>query len=609
MKLNKKLTSLFILSASLLGIVACGAPTSSNPGSSVPPSTTPSIPVPGDEETTILDALDPNRPSGEDFDYSSDYEPLDPPEPVIKVELPVDPAYGSGAATTKYRMEAECADIHYQNDKNDITKDTFTDYYNTAFSHLLSNNLATRNLNNCPDSHLTFKFTSNKAYKVKLNIMISAWDEKRDPFVVGDYIEISNSGTFNNEKSEDRPDLSKLSFAYADAVALVGGGDVNDIYWRFKEVQTEICVYEGQNELVINMIGAGGANIDYIELDSSATFNGFDNNHYNDDTSRWYISTKPTETTTGVITVEREIDGAMKKYSYGLPAIKDENGKVNSLYTEKIVDGMPEYSFKVKNQTLKISYNSVTTITLKDYPKVKFANGTATLTKPSGSTLTYADFALCDDDRKVSNFDVFGADDKRIGSAIPDSYVIPDENISLKALTYIRDGFKLLDPGSEQSDRLPQRRAEGAEFDDNLFTNSSTNNQVIKGGENGYDETGVVFGYNGTLPKGGIFRVNTVVGSTAVITMGKPHQWAYTFENKGSSKINFRFNQVNSGAMIEPNDEGVLVDLEPGESMQFVITMSFANGSANKNALSIFTVLSDCQNMKLGFAMSCKLAN
>ena len=115
MKLNKKLTSLFILSASLLGIVACGAPTSSNPGSSVPPSTTPSLPTPGDEETTILDALDPNRPSGEDFDYSSDYEPLDPPEPVIKVELPVDPAYGSGAATTKYRMEAECADIHYIN--------------------------------------------------------------------------------------------------------------------------------------------------------------------------------------------------------------------------------------------------------------------------------------------------------------------------------------------------------------------------------------------------------------------------------------------------------------------------------------------------------------
>ena len=61
--------------------------------------------------------------------------------------------------------------------------------------------------------------------------------------------------------------------------------------------------------------------------------------------------------------------------------------------------------------------------------------------------------------------------------------------------------------------------------------------------------------------------------------------------------------------MIEPNDEGVLIDLEPGESMQFVITMSFANGSANKNALSMFTVLSDCQNMKLGFAMSCKLAN
>ena len=357
------------------------------------------------------------------------------------------------------------------------------------------------------------------------------------------------------------------------------------------------------------MIGAGGANIDYIELDSSATFTGFDNNHYNDDTSRWYISTKPTDTTAGTITVEREFEGAMKKYSYGLPAIKDENGKVNSLYTEKNVDGMPEYTFKVKNQTLKISYNSMTTITLKDYPKVKFANGTGTLTKPSGSTLSYADFALCEGDRKVSNFDVYAAGDKRIGSAIPDSYVIPDENISLKALTYIKDGFKLLDPGSEQTDRLPQRRAEStAAFDDNLFTNTATNNQVIKGGENGFDETGVVFGYNGTLPKGGIFRVNTVVGSTAVITLNKAHQWAYTFENKGTSNIDFRFNQVNSGANIEPNDEGVMIKLAPGESIQFTITMSFTLGSDNKNALSMFTVLSDCENMKLGFAMSCKLA-
>ena len=206
------------------------------------------------------------------------------------------------------------------------------------------------------------------------------------------------------------------------------------------------------------------------------------------------------------------------------------------------------------------------------------------------------------------DFDVYDSGDKRIGSAIPDSYVIPDENVSLKALTYIKDGFKLLDPGNEQSDRCPQRRSEGVQFDDNLFTNTSSNNQVIKGGENGFDETGVIFGYNGTLPKGAIFRVNTVVGSTAVITLNKAHQWAYTFENKGTSNIDFRFNQVNSGANIEPGDEGVMIKLAPGESIQFTITMSFTLGSDNKNALSMFTVLSDCQNMKLGFAMSCKLA-
>ena len=90
--------------------------------------------------------------------------------------------------------------------------------------------------------------------------------------------------------------------------------------------------------------------------------------------------------------------------------------------------------------------------------------------------------------------------------------------------------------------------------------------------------------------------------------MNKAHQWAYTFKNTGENTIYLRLNQVNSGATVEPNDAGVDLTLAPGEAKQFVITISFTKGSANKNALSLFTVLEDTVNLKMEMAMAVKLA-
>lgn len=608
MKKYLKYSSNILLLFASMFVVGCGNVTSSNPTPtpSTPPSSSSS------EETTILDALDQSRPTGEDFDYESDYVTPEPPEPEIKVELIEDPAYKNGGKTTKYRLEAECAEIDYKNETNDSYKNTYSDYYNLAFSPLLSNNLATRNLNNSVDTTITFNFTSDKAYKVKFNLMISVWDENHCPFKVSDYIKMSNEGKFKNELSSYDVDLSKTTIAWEETQILVDGGDVNPLYWHFKEVELFTNIYEGANTLTISMIGAGGANLDYLEFDTSAKITGFDNNHYMEDeneSSRWYISSKPSDTSEGTITVEKMFDGVLRKYSYGLPAIKDADGKINPLYTEKdFGNGDIGYTFKVKNKTLEIRYNQNTTITLKDYPKVKFANGTATLTKPSGSILTYADFALCEGDRKVSRFNVFDGSNKNIGSAIPESFVIPDENISLEAVTYIRDGFTLLDPGSEQGDRCAQVRPEGTSFLEDNFTNTATNNQIIKGGNDGYDETGVIMGYNGLIPDGGIFRVNTVVNkSSKVITLNKEHQFAYNFENKGTSDIKLQVHQVNSGASTEDGDEGLLLELAPGESVSILIKIKFAKGGANNNALTLFKALSDVNNMKLGMSMSCKL--
>ena len=502
-------------------------------------------------------------------------------------------------------MEGECADIHYINNKNDVTKDTFSDFYCIAFSDKLSNNLATRNLNNCPDSHLTFNFNSSHSYKVKLNLMISAHGKSTPTFDLSKYIRITNDGIVDNENVRYQVDLSEKSFTWEEAVPLVWGGDVNDEYWRFKNVEVEVGVYKGANSLTINMIGVGGANIDYIELDSSATFDGFDNTHYNDDDSRWFVETKPTDTETGVLTVEKYFGEALKQYSYGIPALKDESGNLNPLY--KVEDY--GYSFRVKNETLKIKIGAVSTITIDD-ENVKFANGRNKLTKDSGQLLTDVDLSLVDG-RKVTSFDVYDAvTNARLGVAKVGSYVFPDDDVILRPRAFIMDGFTQLDPTGEQGTRKPQKRSEGTNFDETLFTSASTLGSIIVGKdvEGIYGEEGVQFGYTGTLPKGAIFRANTKVGDTAVITMNKAHQWAYTFKNTGENTIYLRLNQVNSGATVEPNDAGVDLTLAPGEAKQFVITISFTKGSANKNALSLFTVLEDTVNLKMEMAMAVKLA-
>lgn len=523
----------------------------------------------------------------------------------INNSLDVDPAYAVSGATTKYRMEGECADIHYINNKNDVTKDTFSDFYCIAFSDKLSNNLATRNLNNCPDSHLTFNFNSSHSYKVKLNLMISAHGKSTPTFDLSKYISITNDGIVDNENVRYQVDLSEKSFTWEEAVPLVWGGDVNDEYWRFKNVEVEVGVYKGANALTINMIGVGGANIDYIELDSSATFTGFDNNHYNEDTSRWFVKTKPTDTETGVLTVEKNFNGAYKQYSYGLPALKDESGNLNPLYNEEDYG----YSFRVKNETLKIKLNAISTLTIDD-ENVKFANGTNSLTRASGELLTKDDLALVDG-RYVSEFDVFdAASGVSLGVAKVGTFTFLDDDAILRPRAYLRDGFTLLDPTGEQSTRKPQCRTEGTSFDDKQFSAATQlgSRLVGKGVEGIYAESGVEIKYNGTLPKGAIFRANTKVGTSAVITMNKAHQWAYTFKNTGENTIYLRLNQVNSGATVEPNDAGVDLTLAPGEAKQFVITISFTKGSANKNALSLFTVLEDTVNLKMEMAMSVKLA-
>lgn len=529
----------------------------------------------------------------------------------------VAPELDDSAETTAYRLEAENAVIDYNNalTGSNAWKNEYSDVNNLAFDFRLSNGFATRNLNNTTGTSITFNYTSDKTATVKTKLMISVWDDKRCPFTVGNYIAMTANGNVAGTAVSSKVDLSATVIEWEDTQILVSGGEVNDLYWHFKEVEIEVVVFAGENSLVIDMIGAGGANIDYIEFNTSATISGFDNTFYMEsdaddaqNVSRWYVSQYPTETTEGVMTVEKTIGGALRKYTYGLPAFKDGEGNLTKGYTIKdLGEGRQGYAFKFKNGEKVLEVEKQVVITLRDYPTVKFADGTATKTLTRATVLTTADFAPFSDGRVVLAIKAYDADGDFIENGNIGTWAVPDQDVSIEVSSYGRPGYTVLTPGNEQSDNCPQARAEGTSFDDNIF--SAKTLQTINGGENGFAQTGTDFTYNGTIPQGAIFRVNTKVYDVLgkKIAMGVQHSFVFNFENKGENAIHVRVNQINSGANVESGDAGIELNLAPGESVTVVINISFAKGSANNNALTLFTVLSECVNMKLGMSMSVKL--
>ena len=83
---------------------------------------------------------------------------------------------------------------------------------------------------------------------------------------------------------------------------------------------------------------------------------------------------------------------------------------------------------------------------------------------------------------------------------------------------------------------------------------------------------------------------------TAVVKTKVENTFDYNFENLGTTAIHFRIYQVNSKVVKE--DEGVAVDLNPGESMNVIYKVTFNNGATNKNALLLVEVT---QDMPTGF--------
>ena len=577
-------------------------------------------------DPTLGDIYDPNRPDY-DFDYDYDYVRPEPPETEIMTIPEPDPAYAAGSATKVTRMEGENAQVSLKADFDDAWKNQLSDVNNLAFDFRLSNKFCTRNLNDrwTPGTELTFNFKSDKSYSVKMKANIST--HENDVYTPSSNFSIRSQGT--NSRGDviySYADLDEISIPREETTILVSGGNANSTYFHFYVIEFEAAIYEGDTQIIFEFNGGKGCNLDYIEIDTSANISGWDDEFYTDgDTANpengtmWYISEQPTDTAEGTFTATKYIDGAYRSYSYGLPALKDDEGNLTEGYTSSVVGGKTQYSFDFKNDVYTFVPGEAvqTTATLHENSLAKFAGGKTTLTKAVGEVVQASDFEEVNG-RAASGIRVYSDKGALLETSLAGTFTMPAYPVTIEVVTFeLPDGYTLYDCGNEQSTRLPQPVYGGA--DKTLMTHSAAFDTMVKGTNPEDAMLGSVFTYAGKISPTGFdadgvmadtqFRFNTVMSSdSAVVVLNKEHSFIYNIENLGTSALHLRLNQVNSGNSVEDDDEGVDIDLEPGDSMTITINISFKKGSANKNALALFTVTQEMPSMKFGLAMAAKLA-
>ena len=199
------------------------------------------------------------------------------------------------------------------------------------------------------------------------------------------------------------------------------------------------------------------------------------------------------------------------------------------------------------------------------------------------------------------------------------AFVMPNEDITVAPYFIVSEDHQQLDPASSyaKAPGCPNPGYGNPQTNASLYTSSVS---IVKGGTTtlmtngtlstsdaiGTTQIGRTISYSGSLAVGQMFRLETKVGDTAVVTKGVTHEFVYNFENKGTEKLSFTVYQINSGTTLE--DSGVVIELDPGESMTLVYTIAFKNGSDNKNAMLFFKVKEAMTNgMSLGISASVNL--
>ena len=118
------------------------------------------------------------------------------------------------------------------------------------------------------------------------------------------------------------------------------------------------------------------------------------------------------------------------------------------------------------------------------------------------------------------------------------NFVMGENDITIKPIFSSKNGFTNLKLGSGQGTGKPNK-SNTSNLSIDKFNNIASSQTLVNGGENGYLENGYLISYSDAMALNSAFRVDTIVSSSAVVILGKNHQFAYNFENKGTTDIHW----------------------------------------------------------------------
>lgn len=285
------------------------------------------------ENKTILDLIQADgRPNYDDkFDFESGYEQGGAPEaPII---IPADPG-----GNNVLRMEAEKAEVKnlVNSSGNAVTIHALEHY---RFDTRLSGCIATANVSKSNKTQLIFTFESDKSYSgVKVTMRFGSHPQNQTA-------SISSLVTITCNDNNVTP---SQSVNWKNDTEYCGSQ-----YMRFNEYEFEIQTEVGENQLIFTYNGQNnGGNLDYVEIHDTACALTDKTHGWYDTASKWEITTYPTETANGQITVtgNKLDDSGIGTSKYPLLPLSEANG-----YKKETVNGQTIYSFSVLGQTFRIT--------------------------------------------------------------------------------------------------------------------------------------------------------------------------------------------------------------------------------------------------------------
>lgn len=188
------------------------------------------------------------------------------------------PEEDKDAQLTKFRFEAEKAVLG-----NSRNTDHFCTGDSLEFSPSLSGNFAVCNIDT---STITFTFTSDKAVRSKLYIRMSSQYSQNTQGELSKYADI----TINGKHFVD------LTQKFDPSTGEVAEGSSSS-YFTMVTLETKISLKQGENVIVITPATANYLNLDYIEIDTSATLE--DKTDSTLKSADFINVTAPTESATG----------------------------------------------------------------------------------------------------------------------------------------------------------------------------------------------------------------------------------------------------------------------------------------------------------------------